>query len=88
MAFNLQTFQKIAGGRADCVNGSGQRGRAVGFGRPRGGGSAAAADGGRDRAIGCTTNQQQQQEACSGNELATSLMPAIFAFAACSPKKA
>jgi len=86
MAFNLQTFQKIlavvqtASTEAATVAGqwgSGDHVAAV---------SAAVQTAGAI-AQSVTNNQQQQQEALAATQLATSVMPAIFAFASLFAKK-
>jgi hypothetical protein len=87
MAFNLQTFQKIlavvqttATEAASVAGqwGSGDHVAAV----------TAAVQTAGALAQSVTSNQQQQQEASAATQLATSVMPAIFAFASLFTKKA
>jgi len=86
MAFNLQTFQKImavvqtASTEAASVAGqwgSGDHVAAVN--------TAVQTAGALAQSV--TSNQQDQQEAVAATQLATSIMPAIFAFAALFAKK-
>jgi len=58
----------------------------MGIGRSCGCGQHRGADRGR-LAQSVTSNQQDQQEAVAATQLATSIMPAIFAFAALFAKK-
>jgi len=87
MAFNLQTFQKILGvvqaASTEAASVAGQ----WGSGDHVGAVTAAVQTAGAI-AQSVTTNQQQQQEAATATQLATSLMPAIFAFASLFAKKA
>ncbi len=86
MAFNLQTFQKImavvqtATTEAATVAGQWGSGDHVGA-------VTAAVQTAGAIAESATSNPQQQQEASSATQLATALMPAIFAFASLFAKK-
>lgn len=87
MAFNLQTFQKMlavvqtASTEAATVAGQWGSGDHVGA-------VSAAVQTAGAIAQGVATNPQQQQEASAATQLATTLMPAIFAFASLFAKKA
>ena len=87
MAFNLQTFQKMlavvqtASTEAAAVAGQWGSGDHVGA-------VSAAVQTAGEIAQSVTTNPQQQQEASVATQLATTLMPAIFAFASLFAKKA
>jgi hypothetical protein len=87
MAFNLQTFEKIlavvqtASTEAAAVAGQWGSGDHVGA-------VTAAVQTAGALAQSVTVNQQQQQEASAATQLATSVMPAIFAFASLFVKKA
>jgi hypothetical protein len=86
MAFNLQTFQKImavvqtASTEAASVAGQGGSGDHVAA-------VSAAVQTAGALAQSATTNQQEQQEAAAATQLATGLLPSIFAFAAVFAKK-
>jgi len=86
MAFNLQTFQKILGvvqtASTEAASVVGQ----WGSGDHVGAVTAAVQTAGAI-AQSVTANQQQQQEASAATQLATTLMPAIFAFASLFAKK-
>lgn len=87
MAFNLQTFQKImalmqtATTEAAAVAGQWGSGDHVGA-------VTAAVQTAGAIAESASSNPQQQQEAGAATQLATVLMPAIFAFASLFAKKA
>ena len=87
MAFNLQTFEKImavvqaASTEASTVAGQWGSGDHVGA-------VTAAVQTAGAIAQSVTSNQQQQQEASAATQLATAIMPAIFAFASLFAKKA
>ena len=87
MAFNLQTFEKIMGvvqaATTEAASVAGQ----WGSGDHVGAVTAAVQTAGAI-AQSVTGNQQLQQEASAATQLATSLMPAIFAFASLFAKKA
>ena len=87
MAFNLQTFQKIMGvvqaATSEAASVAGQ----WGSGDHVGAVTAAVQTAGAI-AQSATSNPLQQQEATAATQLATSLMPAIFGFAALFAKKA
>jgi hypothetical protein len=86
MAFNLQTFQKImavvqtATAEAATVTGQWGSGDHVGA-------VTAAVQTAGAIAESASGNPQQQQEASAATQLATALMPAIFAFASMFAKK-
>ncbi len=86
MAFNLQTFQKImavmqsATAEAAAVAGQWGSGDHVGA-------VTAAVQTAGAIAESASGNPQQQQEASAATQLATALMPAIFAFASLFAKK-
>jgi len=87
MAFNLQTFQKImavaqtASTEAASVTGQWGSGDHVGA-------VTAAVQTAGAIAQASTKDTQSQQEAAAATQLATTLMPAIFAFASLFAKKA
>ncbi|HUK73903.1 MAG TPA: hypothetical protein VLV47_00345 [Candidatus Bathyarchaeia archaeon] len=87
MAFNLPTFQKMlavvqtASTEAATVAGQWGSGDHIGA-------VSAAVQTAGALAQSVTSNPQQQQEASAATQLATSLMPAIFAFAGLFAKKA
>jgi len=86
MAFNLQTFQKMlavvqtASTEAGVVAGQWGSGDHVGA-------VTAAVQTAGAIAQSVTPNPQQQQEAAAATQLATTLMPAMFAFASLFAKK-
>lgn len=80
MAFNLQTFQKLMSVvQTATTEAAGVAGQ-WGSGDHVGAVTAAVQTAGAI-AQSVTTNAQQQQEASAATQLATSLMPTIFAFA-------
>jgi hypothetical protein len=87
MSFNLQTFEKLM----SVVQAATTEAAAVagqwGSGDHQGAVTSAVQTAGAI-AASATTNPQQQQEATVATQLATSIMPAIFAFAALFAKKA
>ena len=86
MAFNLQTFQKLMGVvQAATTEAAGFAGQ-WGSGDHQGAVTTAVQTAGAI-AQAATSNPQQQQEATAATQLATALMPAIFAFAASSPRR-
>ena len=86
MSFNLQTFQKImavaqaASAEAGAVAGQWGSGDHLGA-------VATAVQTAGAIAQSATNNPQQQQEAGAATQLATALLPAIFAFASLFAKK-
>lgn len=87
MAFNLQTFQKmmtvVQAATTEAASVAGQWGSGDHLGAVTTAVQTAGAI-----AQSATTNPQQQQEATVATQLATTLMPAIFAFASLFAKKA
>ena len=87
MAFNLQTFEKImavaqmASNEAATVAGQWGSGDHVGA-------VTAAVQTAGAIAQSATSDVKQQQEASAATQLATTLLPAIFAFASLFAKKA
>jgi hypothetical protein len=86
MAFNLQTFQKlmavVQAATTEAASVTGQ----WGSGDHQGAVTTAVQTAGAI-AASVTTNPQQQQEATTATQLATALMPTIFAFASLFAKK-
>jgi hypothetical protein len=86
MSFNLQTFQKIMAvaqaATTEAATVAGQWGSGDHIGAVTSAVQTAGAI-----AQSATTNPQQQQEAMVATQLATTLMPAIFAFASLFAKK-
>ena len=86
MAFNLQTFQKmmtvVQAATTEAASVAGQWGSGDHLGAVTTAVQTAGAI-----AQSATTNPQQQQEATAAAQLATTLMPAIFAFASLFAKK-
>jgi len=86
MAFNLQTFQKMLAVVQTASMEAGSVAGQWGSGDHVGAVTAAVQTAGAI-AQSVTTNPQQQQEASAATQLATTLMPAIFAFASLFAKK-
>ena len=86
MAFNLQTFQKmmavVQSATTEAASVAGQWGSGDHLGAVT---SAVQTAGAIAQSV--TANSQQQQEAAAATQLATTLMPAIFAFASLFAKK-
>ena len=86
MAFNLQTFEKmmsvVEAATTEAATVAGQ----WGSGDHLGAVTAAVQTAGAI-AHSATSNPQQQQEAAVATQLATTVMPAIFAFASLFAKK-
>jgi hypothetical protein len=80
MAFNLQTFQKLMAVVQTATTEAASVAGQWGSGDHVGAVTAAVQTAGAI-AQSVTTNPQQQQEASTATQLATSLMPTIFAFA-------
>ena len=86
MAFNLQTFQKIMAVAQTATTEAASVAGQWGSGDHVGAVTAAVQTAGAI-AQSSTNDQQKQQEAAAATQLATTLMPAIFAFAALFAKK-
>lgn len=86
MAFNLQTFQKLMGVVQAATTEAAAVAGQWGSGDHQGAVTAAVQTAGAI-AQAATANPQQQQEATAATQLATALMPAIFAFASLFAKK-
>jgi len=86
MAFNLQTFQKIMAVAQTAATEAASVAGQWGSGDHVGAVSVAVQTAGAI-AQASTNNPQQQQEATAATQLATTLMPAIFAFASLYAKK-
>ncbi len=86
MAFNLQTFQKmmavVQSAAAEAATLTGQWGSGDHLGAVTATVQTAGAI-----AQSVTTNPQQQQEATAATQLATTMIPTIFAFASLFAKK-
>jgi glucose-6-phosphate-specific signal transduction histidine kinase len=86
MAFNLQTFQKlmavVQAATSEAASVAGQ----WGSGDHQGAVTTAVQTAGAI-AQSATSNPQQQQEASSATQLASALLPTIFAFASLFAKK-
>jgi hypothetical protein len=87
MAFNLQTFEKIMAVVQSATTETASVAGQWGSGDHVGAVTAAVQTAGAI-AQSVTGNQQQQQEASAATQLATALMPAIFAFASLFARKA
>lgn len=87
MAFNLQTFEKIMAVVQSATTEAASVAGQWGSGDHVGAVTAAVQTAGAI-AQSVTSNQQQQQEASAATQLATTLMPTIFAFASLFAKKA
>lgn len=87
MAFNLQTFQKLMAVAQAATAEAGSVAGQWGSGDHQGAVATAVQTAGAI-AQSATNNPQQQQEATAATQLATALLPAIFAFASLFAKKA
>jgi len=87
MSFNLQTFQKLMSVMQAATTEAATVAGQWGSGDHQGAVTSAVQTAGAI-AASATTNPQQQQEATAATQLATALMPAIFAFASLFARKA
>jgi len=87
MSFNLQTFQKLMAVMQTATTEAATVAGQWGSGDHQGAVTSAVQTAGAI-AASATTNPQQQQEATAATQLATAIMPAIFAFAGLFARKA